>query len=135
MTRALVLFLSALAVTAAGVAVWAGPELSIALPAGVLAALAASLLFVEVGTSHASFPSLRASRPLPPSTAYLRRAFTFGRLGRETILETLDRLERTGPNPGLPARDPAETRRILRMPRREFRAYLRARLDRLELAS
>ena len=135
MTRSLLVLLSALAVGATAVAVGAGPNFAIALPAGVIAVLAAALLFVEAGTTHAAPLSVPSPAVFSPSTARLRRAFVFGRLGRETILETLDRLERAGPNPNLPIREREESRRLLAMSVPEFREYVRVRLDQLERAT
>ena len=135
MSRPLAVFLSALAVTATGIAVWAGPNFTIALPAAVVAVIAASLLFVEAGADRISFPRPGRAAPVPSAAGSLRRAFTAGRLGREALVDTLDRLERAGPNPGLPARRLEETGRILRMTEREFREYLRTRIVQLELRS
>ena len=136
MTRSLVVLLSALAVGATVIAVGAGPDLAIALPAGVTAVLAAALLFVEAGLTRAAPRPVRSSSAgLSPSTARLRQALAFGPRGREAILETLDRLERTGPNPSLPLREREESRRIQAMSLPEFREYVRTRLDQLERAT
>lgn len=135
MSRRFVAFCCAVAAVATGIAIWAGPNFVIALPASVSAVLAASLVFLEAGTAWVPSPSSRAVPPLPSTTGSLRRAFHSGRLGREGIVDTLDRLERAGPNPDLPARRLEETGRILRMPEREFREYLRTRIAQLELRS
>lgn len=135
MSGTLLAFLCAFATVATGIAVWAGPNVSVALPAAVVAVIAASLLFIEVGANRISSARLRRAAPSPSAVGTLRRAFTSGRLGREAIVDTLDRLERAGPNPNLPARQLEETGRILRMSEREFREYLRTRVDQLELRS
>lgn len=135
MVRPLVGLLSAFAVLGTGVAVWAGPNFSIAVPAATLALASAALLFVEAWAYRTPPFSVRFPS-IPPSPTYgLRGAFRSGHMGRETIVETLDRLERAGPNPELPVRGSEENRRIYRMPEREFREYLRERLDRLERRS
>lgn len=137
MTRHRDLFavLLAVAVVATGIAVWAGPNFVIALPAAVAAVVAAGLLFLGAGLDRIPSRPLR-SAPVPATSMVgLRRAFTSGRLGRESLVETLDRLERAGPNPDLPALRPDEADRIWRMPPKEFREYLRERLDQLERQS
>lgn len=137
MTRHRDLFavLLAVAVVATGIAVWAGPNFVIALPAAVAAVAAAGLLFLGAGLGRIPSRPLESSLRPATSAMVLRRAFSSGRLGREALVETLDRLERAGPNPGLSALRPDEADRIWRMPAKEFREYLRERLDRLERQS
>lgn len=135
MRRPLVVLLSAFAVIATGVAIWAEWNLSIAVPAAVIAIICASLLFVEPWANRTPSPFVQSRLPSSGAGGSLRRALTSGRFGREAIVDTLDRLERAGPNPSLSARRPEEADRILRMPEGEFREYLRGRLDRLERES
>jgi hypothetical protein len=128
-------FLPAVAIVATGVAVWAGDNFSLAIPAAVAALLAAGLLFVDAVLG----PGWVARRPEGPFLAGeagpLRTAFRSGRLGREAIADLLDRLERAGPNPDLPGRRTEETNRLVRLPSGEFRNYVRQRLDDLESRS
>lgn len=124
--------LVAAAVVATGLAIWAGDNFILAVPAATAAVLAAGLLFAE-----AVLESSRTARPPEGDTGSnevgtLRVAFRSGRLGREAIAELLDVLERAGPNPGLPSRRADETSRIVHMPAAEFRSYVRQRLDDLE---
>jgi hypothetical protein len=128
-------FLPAVAVVATVIAVWADDTFSLAIPAAVVALLAAGLLFVDaflgrepVARSLEGGSAVREAGPL-------RTAFRSGRLGREVIADVLDRLERSGPNPSLPGRRAEETRHLLRMPSDEFRSYVRQRLDDLESRS
>lgn len=123
------------AVVATGLAVWAGDNFTIAVPAATGAVLAAGLLIADVALGR----SRTARRPEEGAEAKevdtVRVAFRSGRLGREAIADLLDRLERAGPNPELPRRHAAETGRLARMSAAEFRIYVRQRLDDLELRS
>jgi hypothetical protein len=127
--------LLAIAVVAGGVAVASGRQLEFAVPAGLVAVAAAGLMFA------ASMGRVRWRRPAPPRTApptatsTLRASFRSGRAGRVSIVLLLDRIERTGPHPELPARTAAEDARFERMPRAEFRAYVAHRLDEIEAAN
>lgn len=135
MRRPIAVLLLTLALLATGIAVAAEWNLSIALPAAGVAVAAAGLLFGEAWRQRGrSAPAYGPPSSLVATVA-LRRAFTSGRLGRQAIVDTLDRLERSGRNPELPVRSTDETGQILRMPERQFRDYLRMRLDRLELDS
>jgi hypothetical protein len=124
--------LSAVAVAATAVAVWAGPNLVIAIPAATMAVLAAGLLFAGAWI-EALYRAPSRSRPGPPHEILrLRLALRSGRLGREEIITTLDRIERTGPSPDLASRSVPEMEALFRLPRTEFLEYLRARLDYIE---
>jgi len=135
MNRSLGWFLLAVAVVAMGIAVWADNNFRIAIPASVVAVIAAGLLFIDAFVGRETLPRPVEERPAVREAGPLRTAFRSGRLGRETIADLLDRLERAGPNPGLPGRLGEETKRILRMPADEFRNYVRQRLDDLESRS
>jgi len=121
------------AVIATGVALWGGGAIAISIPAAAVAVGAAVLLLVEAwGLPPPRPPVSRGSSGANPRGA-IRDSFRLGRVGREQILEELDRLERTGPNPALPGRVSEEFDRIARLTRDEFREYVRARLDDLEV--
>lgn len=116
---------------ATAIALWAGRNLEIALPAAVVAVGASALLVLEVwGLPAATRPTARLLGENPRVS--VRDLFRSGRLGREEIVELLDRLERSGPDPFLPGKTPEELDRIARLPRAEFREYLRARIADLE---
>lgn len=126
-------YLVAIAAVAGGIAIWAGPNFAIAVPAGVIAVIAAGLLLVVGGVPGITGGSIRVVASASSVDAgSLRPLFRRGGLGREAILEEVDRIERAGPNPWLPSRRPEETARIREMPEEEFRRYVRERLDRLE---
>jgi hypothetical protein len=127
--------LPALAVVATGIAIWADDNFTLAVPAAVAAVLAAALLFVEavLARSRSTRPSEWGTTETEAGT--MRAAFRSGRLGREAVVDLLDRLERDGPNPNLPARRIEETRELVRMSSRDFRNYLRQRLESLESRS
>jgi len=121
----------ALMAAAVGVTVWAGRNLEIALPAAVVAVGAGVALLFEVwGIPPAARPgSVRLPENLRAS---VRDLFRSGRLGREMVVELLDRLERNGPNPSLPGTTADEFERVVHLSRIEFRRYVRERLDYLE---
>jgi hypothetical protein len=128
-------YLLAIAFVATAVAVWADTNLAVAVPAAGVALIAAALLFLDAWAAGGR-PILRASVRRPPALHdSLRVAFRSGRMGRETVVDLLDRLERAGPNPELPARRPEELASLARLSPAEFRDYLRQRLDELEARS
>jgi hypothetical protein len=128
-------FVPAVAVVATGIAVWADDNFSLAVPAAVVALLAAGFLFVDAFLGREPIARPSAGRSVSREAGPVRTAFRSGRLGREAIADLLDRLERGGPNPDLPGRRAEETRRLARMPSAEFRDYVRHRLDDLESRS
>jgi hypothetical protein len=121
------------AAAATAVALWAGPNLPIAGPAAAVAVLAAGLVFAFAWLDRPD------RRPVPPSPPPDRDVFLFrygfhsGRLGREEIVSTLDRIERMGPTPNLYGRTPGEIDSIVSLSGSEFREYVRTRLDDLEV--
>jgi hypothetical protein len=126
--------LPVVAALATGVAVWAGRNVLVAIPAAAVAVGASLLLLVEVwGIPPPTRPASGTFSQNP--RASVRDLFRAGRIGREGIVEMLDRLERAGPNPLLPGRTPEELERIARLPRPEFREYVRTRLAELEARS
>jgi hypothetical protein len=127
-------YLLGIALAAVGVAVWADTNLAVAIPAAGLALAVTGLLFVEAWVAVRPPAPSRAERPATPRDTF-RATFRSGRLGRERLIGELDRLEREGPNPGLPVRDAAEVDRLVRLSPTDFREYLRRRLDALEANS
>jgi hypothetical protein len=124
--------LPTIAVLATALAVGAGSDLVIAIPAAGLAVLAADLLFVGAWLDARD----RRAPPTPRSpheVSRLRLALRSGPLGREDLVLALDRLERSGPNPDLLPRTGTEVDALVRLPPSEFRQYLRQRLDDLEI--
>jgi hypothetical protein len=123
----------AVAIAASGLALGAGRDLSIALPAAVLAVVAGALTIVEV-LVQGSPPRARRESTVPNPRASVHAAFRSGRYGREELLTTLDKLERAGPHPDLPSRPAGEIDRLTRLPAAEFRQYVADRLHALEVA-
>lgn len=131
MTDALRWVFLALAAVAAGVGIWAGPNYGVAVPAALVAVALGGLAFWD--------SSRNEGRPVSgPAPAYdgspvgVRSWFVEGSLGREEIVLLLDRLDREGPHPELPARPPADLRRLVELPAGSFREYVRGRLDQLD---
>ncbi|MGI0071349.1 MAG: hypothetical protein ACRECT_04690 [Thermoplasmata archaeon] len=125
-------FLPAVALLAAGVAVWAGPNFALAIPAAATATLAAALLFLDAWFDRPGRVPARLSAMPPRETSRLRAALTSGTLGREELVLTLDTVERKGLTPDLPVRTVSELEAIVGLPAKEFRDYLRERVERLE---
>ena len=124
--------LPAAAIVLTGVALWAGPNVPIALPAAALAVLAVGFLFLGAWTDSEGRKRPRVARVWEPDVFRLRTAIRSGPLGREEIVTTLDRVERMGLNPNLPSRTAEEMHTLTRVTPEEFRVYLRRRLDDLE---
>lgn len=119
---------------AAAIAILAGRDLDAALPAGVIAVVAAGMLLAG-SSRRLAWRRAPPPRMAPPTAAStMRAAFRSGRSGRLTIVAELDRIERIGPHPMLRMRDEHEEDRIRQLPRTEFRAYVRGRLDAIEAA-
>lgn len=127
--------LVALAAGATGVAIWSGANVSVAAPAAGTAVVAAGLLFVVALLDRAAVITAPSARDSPRDEYLFRFGFRSGRLGREEILATLDRIERSGPNPHLPGRTSKQIASIVELPRPEFRDYVRRRVDELEARS
>jgi hypothetical protein len=121
-------------VVAVAVALDAGPNLAAAVPAGVVAVVAAGLLFLAAG-DRAAWRRPPPSPMAPPMAASsLRLAFQSGRTGRLSVVAQLDRIERMGPHPLMEVRSVAEEERIVRLSKPDFRAYVRQRLRTIEAA-
>jgi len=120
-----------LAIVAACVGIGAGLDYGIAVPAALVAVGAGGLAIWDTSQKDGRRPSASPSSFEAP-TVGVRAWFTGGSLGREEIVLLLDRLDREGPRPALPVRPPEELRRVVELPVREFRLYVRARLERLE---
>lgn len=126
-------FLPGVAILATAVAIWAGPNLSLAIPAAGVAVLSAALLFVIAWQDSEALARRSGAGTSPrPELFRLRISIRSGPLGREDIIATLDRIERAGPTPDLPSRTADELRQLTRVPPGEFRAYVRTRLEFLE---
>jgi|HubBroStandDraft_1064217.scaffolds.fasta_scaffold04820_9 hypothetical protein len=125
-------FLPVVAIGLTGVALWAGPNVPLALPAAALAVLVAGFLFVGAWRDSEARPKPKAPLLFEPDVFRLRTAIRSGPLGREEIITTLDRVERMGPTPDLPTRGTDEMNQLIRVTPEEFRQYLRHRLQDLE---
>jgi hypothetical protein len=124
--------LPAVAAGATGLAIWAGSNLALAIPAAGLATLAAGMLFAGAWLEARSRARRRPLSHRPREIFRLRHALRSGPLGREELVTTLDRIERQGPTPELPARSVEEMEGLVGLGSTDFRLYLRGRLDDLE---
>jgi hypothetical protein len=120
-----------LAILAVGVAVWAGPDYAIAVPATVLGVAAAGLTIVDAIRRRPHRPT--TAFRLPDRSDYgVREMLRSGAVGRAEIVALLDRVDREGDHPDLPLRTPAELGRLVSIPEPQFLEYVRSRLDALE---
>jgi hypothetical protein len=124
--------LPAVAVASAAVAIAAGPDLSLAVPASVIAVVAAGAVFLGAWHGAPDRRTAPASDGWPPESERVRMVFRSGSFGREYLVDLLDRVERTGVRPDLPLRTANETRRITELPAEQFDEYVRSRLSYLE---
>jgi hypothetical protein len=131
MTRAFTVFLCIVAIVASGLAIAAGTNGSTALPAAVVAVVAAALLLYAV-VGQTRWPP---DRPLPTLRAdpgRVRSSLEAGEHGRPALVLLLDNLERSGGNPYRPNTTIEELHRLQKLSPAEFRQYLRKRVRTLE---
>jgi len=132
MNRTASILLILVAGGATGVAIWADRNLALAAPAAAVAVLAAGLLFVGAWFDNPRAPVPTPVLPTERDVYLFRFGFRSGRLGREEIVATLDKIERLGPTPELSPRSARDMTAITELSRAEFREYVRRRLDDLE---
>ncbi|MGA8302482.1 MAG: hypothetical protein WB873_02125 [Thermoplasmata archaeon] len=132
MNSPLVWLLILVAAAATAVALWAGPNLMVAGPAATLAVLAAGLLVAGAWLDRRDRGAPDVVLPAGGDEFLVRFGFGKGRLGREEIVTTLDKIERTGATPGLPVLPTKEMDAIVGLSGPAFREYVRRRIDDLE---
>ncbi len=116
------------------VAVLAGPNYTLAVPAATAAVILSALGVIDaLGRHRGELEGPILSRPVPPGG--VRGAFRGGEPGREDIVLTLDLLERQLARPDLPSRTAAELAAICRQSPEQFHRYLAKRLNELEARS
>jgi hypothetical protein len=133
-----------IAVGAAGIAIYAGNNLVVAVPAGSVAILSVAVVgAMELQSRSARLVTVRAGvarQPTPhrietDSLLRLRRSFTAGEIGRSSILATVRALERDlSPTGRTPLSLEAE-RQLLDLPTDQFRNWVDDRLRRIEAAT
>jgi len=122
--------LPALAVGATIVALAAGPNRSLAVPAAAVAVAAAGLALWLAARRWGHRETVSANEmAVVDSTADW---FDEGVMGQEAIVLMLDRIERQLTHPELPSRSTEEFDRIRMLPPEEFLDYVEHRLNELE---
>jgi hypothetical protein len=127
--------LPGVALLATVLAVVAGPNDALALPAAAAAIVLAGFVFLGAGTDRSGPALTEPTAPRPSESERLRGALRSGTLGREYVLDTIDQVERAGPTPDLPARSLRETQRLLDLAPDQFLEYVRGRVRDLEARS
>jgi len=132
------------AMAAAAVAVQAGNNLQIAIPAGALAVFLVAIVgATQLRSAATSLAPARAGIVRPPvrereewdSLLQLRRSFGAGEIGRASILLTVRALEReVSPSP-LSSLSLEAERALLDLPPEQFRQWVDQRLRRIEVAT
>jgi hypothetical protein len=122
----------AAAAAAVGIAVYAGPNQGVATSAALVALVALGVFGVRLTRHAATDPE---PSPLPPTfdaASPFRTALQAGRSGRGEVVDLLDELERRSGHPDRPTTSATEVARLRALPRAEFRAYVRERMDGIE---
>jgi len=126
------LAIAIIAGAAAALAIAAGPNLAVALFLGGAAALGGGVVAILVLGDRVRRTETRPVAVESETLVTLRDALSSGPLGRERVIAAVRAVEW-----GQAVRDPSpagaeEDRRLLELPREEFRRWLTERLDRLE---
>jgi len=116
---------------AASVAVAAGPNTAVAVPAAGVAVGVAALLLVSV-LERTAWPPLRTRTSSRDRSIPIRAAFEEGKLGRRELIQILDSLERTGYGLAPPVLSAEELDHLVARSPEEFRRYLDVRVSELE---
>jgi len=120
---------------ATAVALAAGSNGAIALPAAAVAVGLAGLAIVRAAQGPLDRASDAAGAASPSDSIAPEMSddwFDQGPIGQEAIVLMLDRIERALLHPDLPSREPLELAEIRELPEEEFLSYVAARLDALE---
>ena len=125
------ILLGVVAAVATGLAVAAGTNASLAIPAAT-AAVAAGALFLVGVVEQTRWPSGRPLPTVPVDPARVRSSLAAGPRGRPALVYLLDNLERSGGTMNVPVPSDAELRHLAQLSREEFRQYLTDRVNDLE---
>jgi hypothetical protein len=131
MNAGVTVLLCVVALLGAGVAVAAGTNETIALPAAAICVGAGALLLVVV-VERTHWPAGAPPRSVPADPARVRTSLRSGAFGRAELVSLLDRLDRAGGSPNLPSSSVEELERLQALSPEEFRDYLGARVGDLE---
>jgi len=117
------------------VAVLAGPNEAVAIPAATVAVAAAGLALWDSVRTRSPEPSLAAPVEEAVPGEGTDAWFGEGVMGQEAIVLLLDRIDRALVHPTLPTRDFRELAQLSGLPREEFLGYMESRLAELEAGS
>jgi len=131
MKTGVTLVLCVVAVVAAGVAIAAGPNQGLALPAAAIAVTAAALLLVGV-VERTRWPPTLLLPELSADPARVRASIEAGASGRTDLIALLDRLDRQSGARQFSSTSPKELARLQTLSGEEFQEYLSVRVGDLE---
>jgi hypothetical protein len=131
MNTGVALLLGGVTVVLTVIAVAAGTNEAIALPAAGGAVAAAAGLLVGIA-EKTRWPAVRTIPLLPADPARVRTSLGAGLVGRPGLIALLDRLERAGGDTTVGVTSADEVKRLRSLSDSQFRAYLDARLRDLE---
>jgi hypothetical protein len=131
MNRALTVALCAVAILATLLAIDAGTNAGVAIPAGAAAATAGALLLGGI-VERTRWPRVREMPTLREDPMRVRTMVAAGTLGRPSLIRLLDALQRTGVSPDASPASPEEIARLQGLSREKFREYLNSRVSDLE---
>ncbi len=126
------------ALGAAAVAIWAGTNLTIALPAALLALLVAAAMVYDGWSQGATAERAVSGLPTAVSGATTDTKSASlppldgSRFDREEVVLLLDQVERTIRDPSLPSHRLEDLDRLATLPPEQFRDYVRRRVEALE---
>lgn len=133
--RALFVIWVALAAVGALLALFAGTNLALALPAAALAIAAAAAGGATALIERVQFPERPAPTVASDSLVPLTEAFRSGTIGRQSVLAAIRSLEREMLGAGAPFLTFEREQELLRAKDEEFRAWANERMGALEAAT
>lgn len=131
MNTGVAVLLCVVAGVAAGIAVAAGTNEAVVVPAAAVAVGAGALLLVGV-VEQTRWPSPRPRTASTPDLGHVRSSVGAGAHGRTELIALLDHLDRASGGPRLASRSSEELAHLQALSPEEFRAYLSARVGELE---
>jgi hypothetical protein len=113
-------------------ALWAGPNLAVALPSAALASLSAATYAGWLLADRVRYPVGPPPVLVGDPVMTLRESFHSGSIGRQTIIQLIATMERNSGELAALSVTPEEEQQLLGGTAKQFRAWVDGRLRRLE---